>query len=328
MRACCLPDSDEWMTVEDALRLITSYTDLLRARPLPNTYPEDIKPRFSREQNEQALRDAYDSGTVMLQDEESMRVGNPSKHIDSTRQRVTAKIKSSSLAAIAGRLWISLADVQGFADQRFVDTYFARSELIQSGYTLYDVENELGHTIQGAARALAKKYSISAGAMKQRIFEAAQQGKLQVRDPQTGMEYVPKERSVHHERISISDLNKWLEGSGVAYRLHKNAGAHADAAAVHAKVELPINDSRTAGESGAVAGRNGSATWQAEARCVANQLHLKDKKAGAYSSLEDLADRIAKEFRTSGIEGPRGPLSGATILREALQGGRWKRPTS
>ena len=37
------------------------------------------------------------------------------------------------------------------------------------------------------------------------------------------------------------------------------------------------------------------------------------------------ADRVAGRLRERGINGPRGPLSGATIMREALQAGRWKR---
>jgi hypothetical protein len=175
-------------------------------------------PRFSREQNDQALRDAYESGTVTLQDEESMRVGNPSKYVDSTRQRVTAEIKSSPLAAISAALRISVSDFRRFAELHCGQHAFLGDELIQH-VELYDVKNELGYTIRGAARALAKKYPISAGAMAQRIFDAAEEGKLQVRDPQTGLAYVPKDRSYHHERINVSDLNQWLEESGVPYRL-------------------------------------------------------------------------------------------------------------
>ena len=220
MRPGYLPDSDQFLTVEDALLLITRYTNL-------PTIPAD-KQRFSREQNERALCDAHESGTVTLRDAESMRQRNPSKNIDSTRQSVTAEIKSSRLAAISATLWISLADFQRFADLRFVRTHFFSGELFNAytfadvendGYTIYDVENELGYTIQGAARALAKKYPVSVLAMRERIFDAATEGKLQVRDPKTGMIYVPKDRSNHHERISVSDLNQWFEESGVPYQL-------------------------------------------------------------------------------------------------------------
>lgn len=222
MRAGFLPDSDEFLTVEDALLLITWFTTL------------DLRymPRFSREQNEQALRDAYESGTVMLQDEESMRIGNPSKHLDSTRPRVTAEIKSTPLAAISARLWISLTDFRRFTELHCGQHDFLGDELIKN-VTLYDVENELGYTIRGAARALAKKYPVPARAMAQRIFEAAEQGMLHVSDPQTGLPYTPKKRSYRHERISVFELNQWLEQSGASYRLGKDAAD--EPAAVAAK---------------------------------------------------------------------------------------------
>jgi hypothetical protein len=65
--------------------------------------------------------------------------------------------------------------------------------------------------------------------------------------------------------------------------------------------------------------------WVPEARRVASALHRRDTEGGAHDSTTNIADRVAKEFRRRGIDGPRGPLSGQTILREALQGGRWKR---
>jgi hypothetical protein len=224
MRAIYLPDSDEFLTVEDALLLITSLTNPVRVTT------QNI-PTFSHEQNERALRDAHESGTVTLQDEESMRVGSPSKNLDSTRQRVTAEIKSSHLAAISATLWISLADVQRFAKLRFVRVHALLDELSQDGYTIYDVENELGYTIRGAAKALAKKYPVSERAMGDRIFDAAEQGMLHVRDPQTGMLYNPKDRSNHYERISVSELNQWLEESGVPYRLGDDSADPATATA-------------------------------------------------------------------------------------------------
>jgi hypothetical protein len=76
-----------------------------------------------------------------------------------------------------------------------------------------------------------------------------------------------------------------------------------------------------------VRGRNQPAVWQAEARRVADRLARKDKGASAHSSKGDLGDRVAKELRERGIDGPNGPLSGGTITREALGGSRWKHPT-
>lgn len=82
-----------------------------------------------------------------------------------------------------------------------------------------DLPNEFGYTIQGAARALAKKYDLNEDAIRKRIFEAAKQGKLSVRDPQTGLPYTPETRRDFYERISIGDLNKWFEDNSVEYRL-------------------------------------------------------------------------------------------------------------
>lgn len=73
-------------------------------------------------------------------------------------------------------------------------------------------------------------------------------------------------------------------------------------------------------------GNNPRDVWVPEAHRVADQLHLADNKAGAHSSLADIADRVAKDFRQRGIRGPKVPLAGGTILREALQGGKWRRP--
>lgn len=65
--------------------------------------------------------------------------------------------------------------------------------------------------------------------------------------------------------------------------------------------------------------------WRVQARAIADEIDDADAKAGAYDGLRGIADRVAKRLRERGIEGLRGPLSGGTILREALQGGRWKR---
>lgn len=74
--------------------------------------------------------------------------------------------------------------------------------------------------------------------------------------------------------------------------------------------------------------RNGqsAATWQDQIREVADKLHRNDLKAGAWSSTKDLSERLAAQAIKLGIRGPHGQLTAANILREALQGSRWKRP--
>ncbi|CAJ6125616.1 Uncharacterised protein [Burkholderia pseudomallei] len=66
--------------------------------------------------------------------------------------------------------------------------------------------------------------------------------------------------------------------------------------------------------------------WCEEARRIADELHLRDRTNGTYDSLTHLAERVAEEMRSRDINGPRGPLIASTIRREALQGGKWKRP--
>ena len=65
--------------------------------------------------------------------------------------------------------------------------------------------------------------------------------------------------------------------------------------------------------------------WREQARTITDELDSADLKVGAYDSVTNIADRVAKRMRELGINGPRGPLSGRTVLREALQGGKWKR---
>ena len=72
-------------------------------------------------------------------------------------------------------------------------------------------------------------------------------------------------------------------------------------------------------------GKSESRGWQEVARTIADELHKADANSRAHDSLRNIAERVAVELRTRRINGPRGPLSGNTVLREALQGGKWKR---
>ncbi len=114
MKGNYLEDSGTFISVEDALRLVTWYTSA--GHPMNSA----DKLTFTREQNEQALREGHDNAKITLRDAASMREKNPSKNLDSTRRRVTAEIKSSGLGAVFKNLWISGADVQRFAELRFV----------------------------------------------------------------------------------------------------------------------------------------------------------------------------------------------------------------
>jgi hypothetical protein len=65
--------------------------------------------------------------------------------------------------------------------------------------------------------------------------------------------------------------------------------------------------------------------WKDLARTIADEIDAADHKADAYDSLPGIAKRVAKAMRERGIDGKRGPVSDATILRDALNGGKWKR---
>jgi hypothetical protein len=69
----------------------------------------------------------------------------------------------------------------------------------------------------------------------------------------------------------------------------------------------------------------GAVHWTIHTRQIADELDLKDEQTGAWSSLHDMAGRVAEIAAERKIKGPQGPLTGGNILREALQGGKWKR---
>jgi len=70
----------------------------------------------------------------------------------------------------------------------------------------------------------------------------------------------------------------------------------------------------------------GGTSWQEQARAIADEIDARDQALGTHDSITSIAGRVAVEMRKRDIKGPRGPLSGNTIKREALQGGLWARP--
>lgn len=68
---------------------------------------------------------------------------------------------------------------------------------------------------------------------------------------------------------------------------------------------------------------SGGDDWQTKCRVIADELHAKDIAAGAWSSVSDIADRIAPIAVERKIRGPQGQLTAGNILREALQGDKW-----
>lgn len=65
--------------------------------------------------------------------------------------------------------------------------------------------------------------------------------------------------------------------------------------------------------------------WQTGCRTIADELHAKDVAAGAWSSVSDIADRVAPIAVERKIRGPQGQLTAGNILRESLQGKKWNK---
>lgn len=65
--------------------------------------------------------------------------------------------------------------------------------------------------------------------------------------------------------------------------------------------------------------------WKSKVKAIADEFDANDAKVGAWSSIDDMAHRVAREAGERGIVGAHGQLTAANIRREALQGGRWQR---
>ncbi len=83
-------------------------------------------------------------------------------------------------------------------------------------------------------------------------------------------------------------------------------------------------DELTATNPEAISNKQPPFSWQEQARAIADEIDKADSP-NAYDSVTHIAERVASVMRDRKINGPRGPLAPTTILREALQGKRWKR---
>ena len=131
----------------------------------------------------------------------------------------------------------------------------------------------------------------------------------------TGMEREANVRQAAEAEAEIARIEAELRGEG-----HQSEAAAPER--VPAKAQRAVS-ARVQGSDGALC--DAPDDWKVQARAIADELDAIDANAVCFSSMTDIAGRVAKRLRERGINGPRGPLSGGTILREALQGGRWKR---
>ena len=128
--------------------------------------------------------------------------------------------------------------------------------------------------------------------------------------------------------ISVADARAYLKPLGFEL-VEAKEPAEANAPAAQAIEAPPEVKPEAGGNEAQDEGRDGNGgTWQDKAREIADELHRKDLKAGAWSSNRDISERVASEAFKRNIVGPTGKLTAGNVLREALQGKRWKRPST
>lgn len=121
--------------------------------------------------------------------------------------------------------------------------------------------------------------------------------------------------------VSLPDLASWAISKGMD--IPPELCSMAEAAPVGAMpIEAPPPEA-TAGPEQEQAAK--PKDWTEQARAIADEIDAIDAKAGAYDGVKNISGRVAVTMRERGIRGPRGPIAGSYVMRNALQGGKWKR---
>lgn len=157
-------------------------------------------------------------------------------------------------------------------------------------------------TIEEAAQILADGVpGVEVKAITRKMFEAFRKGRLTVRDPgdRAGVLNL-EEVSAYLHLVKEFDVDAWLLSEGVGYQFPKVG-----------QVAPVVRKSASGGDDG----------WQTKARKLAVEFINRDKGKDLYPSQTNIADEIAREFRTVGVLGADGkPLTGSYIKRHALKG--------
>lgn len=175
-------------------------------------------------------------------------------------------------------------------------------------------------TIGDAANLVGHKFGWHDEAIKtlsKQMMAAVTAKALTVRHPHTDLPYEPKRVSRYYELVRTDDLDAWFESQKSPLRIQATPNAKGTR---ERKIAVTVPEVATVA--------HGSADWKSQARAIADELDAADARAGAWSSNSDMAHRVAREAMNRGVVGPHGQLTGANILREALQGERWVRKRS
>lgn len=160
-----------------------------------------------------------------------------------------------------------------------------------------------------------------------RVIPFRHLGGCQITDPSLE-DYVldKKESAVAKEIDELPTVLRYIEENHLE-RIEFHLGSSNAGVTSQQDVELPPLDFILETPEPSIGNATGpqSPDWITHAHNIADELDAKDASCGAYDSLRGMAARVAKNMRERKIHGPRGPLSEGTILRDALQAGKWKR---
>jgi hypothetical protein len=175
-----------------------------------------------------------------------------------------------------------------------------------------DMKRAGRYTLQAVANELADKSGGEVSRWLEVIIDAVKDGNLALRNPKDYNDTLPYKVPANirqfYEQVSANDVNAWLAANP------KFGDYHLGDAKPMKRVSKPR------------AGPSSDAAWMNEARRIADELQEIDVSTGSHTSIRDMAKRVAEKMGRKKFFGPRGAkLSEGTILREALQGGRWVR---
>ena len=144
-------------------------------------------------------------------------------------------------------------------------------------------------TIEDIGAVLARQHDIPADAIVASLMEAARD--IGVRDPRTGLRANPKAVRAFYDHLAVADVNAWLEGQGVAYRLVLPADDKAQDLPSRAQAVVPAKAPRKRVNAADWDGRK-SAVLQALIDCGYDPLNLPMTDAGQDGPTKAVRDRL------------------------------------